>query len=74
MKTVTNLQFLPEGFGHYRIKIKIDYENNYSAVTNNMTLIDNIHRDDENSEEAKMDAVKFVLDQNDVEYDEIEIL
>lgn len=54
------------GYGHRRLTILIDGVK-YSALTTDMRLTDNLNDDDDQIvDEARKDAIKFVLVQNDL--------
>lgn len=54
------------GYGHRKLSILVDGVV-YTAVTTDMRMTDNLNDDDDQIvEEARKDAIKFVLSQNDL--------
>ena len=56
------------GYGHRTLTILVDGVS-YSATTSNMRMTDNLNDDDDDVvDEAKQDAINFVLSANNLNY------
>lgn len=77
---VSLIQIMPSGYGHNKVTVHtLDHGSHYT-VTSNTRLTDDYKTDaftDEEvakSEEARQDLVELVLDDNGIEYDNIEFI
>lgn len=66
LENAQNVSKMFAGYGHNKVTVSFNDGSQLSATTSNTRLTDALDSEDEKeAEEAKIDAIQFVLDAND---------